>query len=58
MNNNNEDLYVALGWPEYQELMEHPRWSECKYCADENIYFIPKDIYDEYVADVRSYSSI
>lgn len=40
--------YIKEDWPEYQAFMEHPDFRErCFYCADDNSYFIPEDLYDE-----------
>ena len=39
--------YIAVEWPEYQAYMEHPRFREdCYYNSDNNIYFIPEDMYE------------
>jgi hypothetical protein len=43
---NETNLYVAVEWPEYQCYMEHKDFRErCFYSADNDIYFIPVDIY-------------
>lgn len=40
--------YIKEDWPEYQEFMERPDFRErCFYCADDNSYFIPENLYDE-----------
>lgn len=39
----NETLYVAVEWPEYQYYMH---LEEAIYSADKDVYFVPKDIYD------------
>ena len=46
--------YVMVGWPEIQLVMEHPRWSECRFCIETNTspcpdstYAVPVDIYKE-----------
>lgn len=46
--------YVMVGWPEIQLVMEHPRWSECRFCIETNAnpcpdstYAVPVDIYKE-----------
>lgn len=40
--------YICVEWPEYQFFIEHPRFEEdCYYCSDENVYFIPEDLYNE-----------
>lgn len=39
--------YIKVDWPEYQGYMEHPKFrEECFFCADDNSYFIPEDIYN------------
>lgn len=40
--------YIKADWPEYQEFMEHPDFRErCFFCAEDNSYFIPEDLYEE-----------
>lgn len=40
--------YIKEDWPEYQAFMEHPDFRErCFYCADDDSYFIPEDLYEE-----------
>ena len=40
--------YIKIGWPEYQGFMEHPDFHEkCFFCAEDNSYFIPEDLYEE-----------
>lgn len=46
--------YILVGWPEIQDFMEHPRWSECKFCieiptnpCEDNTYAVPEDLYYE-----------
>ena len=48
--------YISVGWPEIQEFMNHPRWSECIFCVeieghpcDDSLYMVPEDIYYEVV---------
>lgn len=48
--------YIPVGWPEIQEFMNHPRWSECIFCVeieghpcDDSLYMVPEDIYYEVV---------
>lgn len=36
-------LYVAVEWPEYQYYMH---LEEAVYNAEEDVYFVPKDVYD------------
>lgn len=38
------DEYILFPWPDYQEYMEE-EWfrDECYYCADKDVYFIPKE---------------
>jgi len=36
--------YIAHPWPEYQEYMGEDWFhDECYYCADSDVYFIPKE---------------
>lgn len=46
-NNLNSGLYIAHPWPDYQEYMGE-EWfrDECYYCADKDVYFIPKERVD------------
>lgn len=40
--------YIKTNWPEYQGFMELPDFHErCFFCAEDNSYFIPEDLYDE-----------
>lgn len=46
--------YILVGWPEIQEFVNHPRWSECIFCTEieghpfpDSAYMIPEDIYKE-----------
>ena len=40
--------YIKTDWPEYQEFMERPDFHErCFFCAEDNSYFIPEDLYNE-----------
>lgn len=46
--------YILVGWPEIQEFMSHPRWSECIFCMEieghecpDGAYMVPEDIYKE-----------
>lgn len=49
--------YVAIEWPKYQIFMEHPRFrEECYYCSDDNIYFIPEDLYNEFMIAIEKES--
>lgn len=38
------DEYVALSWPDIQELMDDPRWNEVCYDPGKNLWFVPKDM--------------
>lgn len=41
--------YLKVEWPEYQMYMEHPEfYSDCFYCAGDDSYFIPEEIYSSY----------
>ena len=50
--------YVLVQWPESQELMEHPRFSECLLVQDiegheevgSSAYMCPEDLYEEVYA--------
>lgn len=47
--------YVLVQWPESQDLMEHPRFSECLFVQDiegheevgSSAYMCPEDLYEE-----------
>lgn len=42
--------YIKINWPEYQYFMEHPDFREIYFfCAEDNSYFIPEDLYDKTV---------
>lgn len=28
------ERYILVGWPEIQDFMDHPRWSECIFCME------------------------
>lgn len=39
--------YIKIDWPEYQYFMEYPDFREiCFFCAEDNSYFIPEDLYE------------
>lgn len=49
--------YVLVLWPESQEFMEHPRFTECYLLQASNeqahfdaAYFIPEDLFEEVTA--------
>ena len=40
--------YIKIDWPEYQYFMEYPDFREiCFFCAEDNSYFIPEDLYNK-----------
>lgn len=48
------ERYILAGWPEIQDFMEHPRWSECIFCMEieghpcpDNAYMVPESLYEE-----------
>lgn len=48
------EKYILVGWPEIQEFMEHPRWSECVFCTEipghpcqDSTYAVPESLYEE-----------
>lgn len=48
------EKYILVGWPEIQEFMEHPRWSECIFCTEipghpcpDSTYAVPESLYEE-----------
>lgn len=52
--------YVLVSFPEIQDFMEHPRWSECIFCqgieghpCEDSTYAVPEDLY-EWVSDYNS----
>lgn len=43
------ELYYVLPWPEYQQYMEAEWFRDCSYyCADNDVYTIPKKLADEF----------
>lgn len=55
------ERYILVGWPEIQDFMEHPRWSECIFCMEieghtcpDNAYMVPESLYEE----VNNFKSI
>lgn len=48
------EKYILIGWPEIQDYMEHPRWSECIFCCEieghpcpDSTYAVPESLYNE-----------
>lgn len=48
------ERYILVEWPEIQNFMDHPRWSECIFCVEiaghpcpDNSYMIPESLYEE-----------
>ncbi len=49
------DKYILVQWPESQEIMDHPRFSECLLVQDidghievgSSAYMVPEDLYHE-----------
>lgn len=46
--------YILVNWPEIQDFMGHPRWSECVFCSEieghpceDSTYAVPEDLYNE-----------
>ena len=46
--------YILETWPEIQQYMHHPRWSECIFCTEidghpcpDSAYMIPESLYNE-----------
>ena len=55
------ERYILVGWPEIQDFMNHPRWSECIFCMEieghpcpDNAYMVPESLYEE----VNNFKSI
>lgn len=55
------ERYALVGWPEIQDFMSHPRWSECIFCMEieghpcpDSAYMIPESLYKE----VNNFKSI
>lgn len=51
---NTAERYVLISWPEIQEYMDHPRWSECIFCQEieghpcpDSTYAVPESLYEE-----------
>lgn len=50
------ERYILVGWPEIQEFMNHPRWSDCIFCiaieghpCPDNAYMVPESLYNEII---------
>lgn len=48
------EKYILVEWPEVQEFMNHPRWSECIFCQEieghpcpDVAYMVPESLYNE-----------
>lgn len=48
------EKYLLVEWPEVQNFMEHPRWSECIFCKEieghpcpDGAYMVPESLYNE-----------
>ena len=45
------ERYILVEWPEIQNFMSHPRWSECIEIAGhpcpDNSYMVPESLYEE-----------
>ena len=48
------ERYILVEWPEIQEYMDHPRWSECIFCIEipghpcpDVAYMVPETLYNE-----------
>lgn len=49
-----KEKYLMVEWPEIQEYMDHPRWSECIFCMEidghpcpDGAYMVPETLYNE-----------
>lgn len=41
-------VYIAVGWPEIQEFMEHKDYpTKVGFDPDKNTWFVPKEMYNE-----------
>ena len=41
------EKFILVEWPDYQYFMDHPDFeTRCYFCADENVYFVPVDMYN------------
>lgn len=54
------EKYVKVTFPETQNFMDHPRWSECIFCmeiqdhpCEDSTFMVPESLYNE-VYDVQS----
>lgn len=57
------EKYILVSWPEIQDFMNNPRWSECKFCIEteghpcgDSTYMVPEDLYDE-VYNIEEYNT-
>ena len=48
------ERYILVEWPEIQNFMSHPRWSECIFCTEieghpcpDSSYMVPESLYKE-----------
>lgn len=44
------ERYVLVSFPEIQDFMEHPRWSECVFCQDILVQILPMLCQKIYIA--------
>lgn len=48
------ERYILVEWPEIQNFMNHPKWSECIFCMEiegqpcpDQSYMVPESLYKE-----------
>lgn len=54
------EKYVLVQWPEIQDFMGHPRWSECIFCMEiedhpcpDDAYMVPESLYNEVMLNTK-----
>ena len=54
------EKYILVGWPEIQNFMLHPRWSECIFCCEieghpcpDSTFVVPESLYKEIYVNKR-----
>lgn len=52
---NEPELYVLVSWPDIQDYMSDPRWSECIFCqnidnhpVEDGTFAVPFNLYKKY----------
>ena len=53
------ERYILVEWPEIQNFMNHPKWSECIFCMEidghpcpNQSYMVPEYLYKEVINEL------